>query len=329
MNNKLFALFSFTFLLSSLSAQYRVEGVKDDKSAIRFIKNTLYDDNTYDWDKFHLIKGDEWKGMYNISKQLEDSLQKNLKYVGWVKTDLNNDKREDLVVSGYFEDKDNPEREYGVFIFQSDKKVPYTVQNLKSSDLKTFPLYIAELIFHDKKLPMIRLVDWAPDAIKNSTLPFAQDTVFSFDKYYINFNSHPLGEWVNAIQFNIKNKDRIHTKLSITNLDSASIGVINLSFFYSNKWHDIKGKIYPDIYEGLDQLVNYCLSPLDLENNLTGNYMDQDYLNIKFLNGKEVSLSNFTARNRYTFDAIRTWLFDLNAYVNYLHSKHGKNNNKK
>ncbi|QES87973.1 hypothetical protein [Rhizosphaericola mali] len=328
MNTKLLALLIFSFILNSLLAQRRVESIKDDKTAIKFIKNYFYDDYNYDWNKFHLIKGDEWTGLFNISKHLEDSLIANQKYLGWVKLDMNEDKKEDLIVSGYFSDKDIPEPEFGLFVFLSRKDGYYDVHDLKFSDQKTYPLYISETIFMDNKIPMIRLIDWAPDAMKLNNLPFAVDTVFHFDKYFINYNSHPLANWVQSVQMDIKNQEGIHTKLSITDMDSVSIGKINLEYLRGNKWNKIIGKLYPDIYIGLDQLINYGLTTSDFAINVTGNYMDENYLSIKFLNGKAVSLSNFTTRNRYTFDAICSWLIELNGYVHYLHEQKENNKNK-
>ncbi|PZP44003.1 MAG: hypothetical protein DI598_14995 [Pseudopedobacter saltans] len=308
-------------LFSNGFAQKKVEKLKSDADVVKFAKSYFHDfDDTDHWKYFKLVTGDEWKGIYNIGKHLEDSLQNNLKYIGWVKTDLNNDKKEDLIISGYFEYKNQPDREYDVFVFQSDINGQYMLKRLKVSDQENYPIYLSELIFGgSKKKTVLRLIDWAPNVAMNSTLPFTQDSVFSFGKFYINYNSQPLNEWITTVDFRINRDAGLYSKISLSEMDSIAAGEINMSYLINNSWQKIKGIIYPDVYVLLDELVNYCFSPSDLENSLTGNIMDKYYADIKFLNGREVSLSSFAARNRYTFDAICTWMKDLGNYVSFMY----------
>lgn len=177
-------------------AQKKVEKLASDEDAVKFVKAYFSNMENPDpiWKNFQLVDGNEWKGLYNLSQQVEDSLSQ-IKTKKWETADFNFDKKLDLVVCGKL-----PNGRNGKFVlltFISNEDGDYDVRFLVPSEYETYPYYFSLMILPKINIPAIRLVKWFPDINNESPngYPFTVDTLGFAQEYVVNYNAKPDSDY--------------------------------------------------------------------------------------------------------------------------------------
>lgn len=188
-------------------AQTAIAQINSDSDVISFIRQQNYSKDAPQWNHFYLTDGTEWNNYFNLNAQ-QNSLAggfSNLK--SWQKTDINNDGKTDLVVSGYIarQPGDWTTAVFKVLVFlQTNKKNNYDKINLLTDDVDRFPAYFDMFTLNGKNF--IRLFYSQNDNAQKASQPFTTDTLQynSFVKNFIGYCGSLYPEAVQKIDYYVK-----------------------------------------------------------------------------------------------------------------------------
>ncbi|MCU7694957.1 hypothetical protein ACFSPU_13645 [Haoranjiania flava] len=156
-----------------VSAQTEIDRINSDSAAMQFFRKHVIGTNTKsNFNDFKLIDGTEWINFYNFSEQQKNDLLGRYKYRKWAKLDLNGDKKDDLVISGYLSKKAGYSQHYRLFIFLADNynNFPHIKYN------SPVPTYFNVLETDGKNY--LEIAKWTNDLYKKvEGVPLRVDTV--------------------------------------------------------------------------------------------------------------------------------------------------------
>lgn len=171
---KIFFLASIILLASVAKAQTDIDKVNSDSTAMDlFRKHVIKGNQKSNYNDFKLIDGNEWVNFYNFNEQQKNQLLSQYKYQKWAKVDLNNDKKNDLIISGYLSKTTGYSNHYRIFIFLTNP------QNSEIDFIRynsNVPQYFRMIEMDTTKY--IELSRWMNDMYKSvDNLPLRIDTV--------------------------------------------------------------------------------------------------------------------------------------------------------
>lgn len=314
---------SICFLLMLIQyswAQKKVEKLETDADVTKFVKN-YFNDNFENpdpiWKRFELVNGEEWHGLYNLNRQLEDSLSK-IKANQWQTVDLNFDQKQDLVVCGKLP-KGNG-NEYVLLAFISNEDGGYEAKSLVPEEYQTYPYYFSLMVLPKIGVPAIRLVKWFPD-VNNESLngyPFSVDTLAFAREYLVNYNARPDSALFKDIKFEALNYNGTRTIVAIDNLDKGIAAPFTIVSY--NKPNDstiVHGKITMAIYSELLSLVNYSgfqTIPNQYQSNTSN--AQTFVLDVHYGDDSRKKVTDYAGGGTYTLAAIYSWFDWLINYSN-------------
>lgn len=188
-------------------AQMTIAQIGSDSDVISFIKQQNYAKDAPQWNHFYLTDGTEWNNYFNLDAQ-QSSLAggfTNLK--SWQQTDINNDGKTDLVVSGYIarQPGDWATAVFKVLVFlATNKRNNYDKLNLLTDDIDRFPAYFNTLSAGGKNL--IQLYYSQDNNTAKSGQPFTADTLQynAFVKNFIDYAGCLYPQDIEKIDYFVK-----------------------------------------------------------------------------------------------------------------------------
>ena len=177
---KYFFLILFqTLMMTAFSQKIKMEQINSDEQVLNFVQQENYSaQDAPQWKYFHLTDGTEWNSYYNLSKQQADSIEQLLPHASWQKTDLNNDGKPDLIVSGYIarRPKDWSTATFMLLVFLSQRGNGYVEMNLLDNLSEKYPAYFDALSMNGNNF--LQVFRWRIDAEDiTAALPLQIDTV--------------------------------------------------------------------------------------------------------------------------------------------------------
>ncbi|PZP44004.1 MAG: hypothetical protein DI598_15000 [Pseudopedobacter saltans] len=309
----------FSFSSSILLAQKQVEKLHSDEDAVKFVKDYFLksDNPDYSWKNFQLVDGDEWKGLYNLSQNIIDSISKQPAHK-WQTADFNFDKKEDLVVAGKKIIGGNVV--YSMSIFLSDSNGGYKWVPVVPEEYQNYPYYFSLLMFPKIAVPGLRLVKWFPDINNQSSNgnPYSIDTIGFAQEYLVNYNSHPDSAIFKDVKFESLNFDGQRTIVELSDLDKGTSSPFRVVVY--NKPGDstvANGKITMDIYAQLLSTINYSgFKNLPDQFQANVNTPQTFILDVNYADGTKKKVTDYSAGGTYTLEAIYQWFGWLLDYTN-------------
>ncbi len=163
----------FVLVSSSVFAQTDIDKVNSDSAAMDLFKKHIIRGNAKsNFNDFKLVSGTEWVDFYNFNDNQKNQLLSKYKYLKWAKIDLNKDKKEDLILSGYLSKTVGYSNHYRTFIFLTNPD--NTIQPLKFNSNVPFYFRLIEM----DTATYIETSRWTNDLYKKvEDIPLRIDTV--------------------------------------------------------------------------------------------------------------------------------------------------------
>ena len=176
-----------------------IDQLDSDSAVLRYVKEMNYQAiKAPQWRFFYLTSGDEWAAYFNFSDQELAAYQSQRQAPKWIKTDLNQDGKTDLVVSGYIAKRpgDWATATFKVLVFLSQPGKNYIEANIIPAKTEKFPTYVSQLKINGKNY--LQINHWLSRHTPED-LPFTSDTTF-YSAYWDSFlNYHQKGLRSSAI----------------------------------------------------------------------------------------------------------------------------------
>lgn len=299
-------------------AQKRIEKLENDADVVKFVKDYFlkFDNPDYSWKSFQLVDGNEWKGLYNLSKSVDDSLSK-VPVNKWQTTDFNFDKKLDLVVCGKTINGGNPI--YSLMVFISNENGGYDMKSVVPDEYQSYPYYFSLMVLPKIQLAGIRLVKWFPDVNNESQsgYPFTIDTLGFAHEYLVNYNAHPDSAIFKTVKFESLNYDGKRIIVTISDLEKGLSSPFTVASY--NKGNDstiVHGKITMDLYAQLLSTINYS-GFKELPNQFQANVNTPQtfVLDVNYTDGTRKKVQDFSAGGTYTLSAVYQWFAWLVDYT--------------
>ena len=256
------AMLLITLLLSGFgySQSLTVEQVSSDSTALRFIREENYDaKKAPQWKFFYLTTGKEWQSYFNFSQQEVSELSSSLSPKRWFKEDLNEDGKEDLVVSGYIAKRpgDWATATFKILVYLSKPGKGYVGYNLLTDEADKYPAYVSQLHIDDKNY--LKLNEWAVESDRRNQ-PFTSDTVYysPYWETYLNYHHQGLRQAeIKGVSYKVM-EDREGSYHEV-NIDLESTKKTNMEVITKNaqdKEPDInRVRLAPALWTRMDTLI--------------------------------------------------------------------------
>ncbi|MGF7229871.1 hypothetical protein [Arachidicoccus sp.] len=301
----------FLFGLTAFS-QLKVSEVESDSAALRLVKEVNYSKTQApQWHHFYLTQGDEWNAYYNLTKKQQGEISETNHYLKWVKEDINNDGKEDLIVNGYIARKpgDWSTATFKVIVFLSQPGNLYIEQDLLDSHSAKYPAYFNINTIDGKKY--IILYRWRVAlSEKNKDLPITIDTltyknpIDAFVNYYKELRQPDIAK----VQYKVL--DDFAGSYHEGVLENDGKKKVDLSIYTKQSTDKspqlLKAKLSKNLWMQLDTLVrsvpekDYKLNhPPQLTKDLL-----PTALTIFYSDGSKVRIINYGDATSYTLSAI-------------------------
>lgn len=320
MSNKIFIVACLCLLFSTKSfAQKKIEKLNTDEDVLKFVRNFFIsgDNPDYSWKNFEFVDGNEWRGLYNINKRVEDSLSL-IPVSKWKKADFNFDNRQDLIVSGKKILGNNVS--YFILLFLSNEQGDYQVISVVPEEYENYPYYFSILTLPKIEVPGIRIVKWFPEINNesNNGLPFTVDTLGFAKEYLVNYNAHPDSALFKKVKFESMDLDGSRTVVEINDLDKGKTSPIIITKYKTSKDSSVvHGKITMDYYAQLLATINYSgfkELPHQFQSNF--NAPQTFILDVYYEDGSHKRVEDFSGGGTYTLSAIYNWYADILNQLN-------------
>ncbi|HEY0297816.1 MAG TPA: hypothetical protein VGB84_01220 [Arachidicoccus sp.] len=198
------------FLMIVFNAAYTqviLSQINSDGLVLQFVKQKNYSTDAPQWNHFYLTRGDEWKDYANLEQNREREIAQLLPSKSWLKSDLNGDGKDDLMVSGYVARSmgDRSDAVFKMLVFLSTaKKNDYDEVDLLNEASNNFPAY-CDVILVDN-VPFIRLYKWILPKDEAVNSPVEVDTLQynSFVKNFVNYAAVLYPSGIRRIDYSVK-----------------------------------------------------------------------------------------------------------------------------
>lgn len=261
---KYFFLVALQMLTVSAFAQnIKMEQINSDQSAADFIKQENYSaQDAPQWMFFNLTDGTEWNSYYNLSRQQIDSVGQLLPHASWQKTDLNNDGKTDLIVSGYIarRPKDWNTATFKLLVFLSQKGNGYIELNLLDNLSEKYPAYFNTLSVNGKTC--LQLFRWQlDDEDIMAALPLQTDTIQYNDVLgnFVNSSNYLASQDIQKINYFVKDDENgaFHqiTLINPNNNSKYIDIVVRILPMGSKSPTTLKAKMQLDLWRTIDTLA--------------------------------------------------------------------------
>jgi len=176
-----------------------IDQLDSDMDVLKFVKEMNYDaKRAPQWKFFYLTEGNEWQSYFNFSDQQKATYQGQNQAPKWIKTDLNEDGKTDLVISGYIakRPRDWATATFKVLVFLSQPGKGYVEANIIPAKTEKFPTYFDQININGKNY--LKINHWLSQGTP-AGLPFSSDTTY-YSAYWDSFlNYHQKGLRKSAI----------------------------------------------------------------------------------------------------------------------------------
>lgn len=307
-------LLAFVSAVSS-AQELTIDQIDSDSSVVKYIKQMNYDSKLApQWNFFHLTTGKEWRAYFNFSREQIAQYQNIIPRSSWLKTDLNQDGKTDLVVSGYIARKpgDWSTATFKVLVFISAEGKRYVEVNLLSEKSEKYPAYVSPLT--DGSTKYLKVNQWlaqnGPDG-----LPYQNDTTY-YSKYwdsFLNFQSQGLrSSKITSISYKVM--EDLDGSYHGLNIDLLTTKKTNMEVVVKNaeeKEPDIhRARLASDLWVHMDILIrgSYVLGRQIGDTTLIARDFNHQqlptYLTVTYSDGHQETIRDYSPGANFSMMAI-------------------------
>lgn len=295
--------------LASMAQDTEIDNVNSDSTAMQFFrKNIIRGSKESNYNDFKLTQGNEWINYYNFSEQQKNELLSKYKYSSWAKTDLNGDKKDDLIISGYLSKVIGKSNHYRLFIFLTQPNNSFEIAISNSNTPQYFRLIDVDTSKY------IEISKWSNDLYKQEeNLPLRIDTLeFNYPMMtLVDYQKLVSPSSIKKVVYKETYLPRGYAEATVINNQSRNSDfVIKIDAQDGSRPEINNAKISQDLMKDFLDITSRLKKYEILSGNPMTTISDGDVkksIEVEYDDGTKIFIDDNTGRSSYTLEAIYNW----------------------
>ena len=320
-----------SLLIASVGiAQTEIDKVNSDSSAMALFRSQVIRGNAKsNFNDFKLTDGTEWANFYNFNDEQKNRILSQYKYQNWAKLDLNNDKKNDLIISGYLSKTVGHSNHYRMFIFLTNPQ-NNTIDFVKYNSAT--PQYFRIVNLDTSKY--MEISRWVNDMYKSADdLPLRIDTVQFQPSLLLLIDREKLVEPNNIKKVTYKETYNLQNTLEavVTN-NGTRAGDFSIRVTQQSQSKPVinNAKISTDLMKDFLDITRR-LKKYDIKEGnpiMSGDAEVKKSVEVEYTDGSKMFIEDNAGTSSYTLSAVYSWFeYSINNVYEQIAEREYYNNN--